>query len=294
VCHERNRDRADRSFGLHVVRQQRSQLRRSIKGLKREGFRHVFVVNSVEDVEQAIIERVPLWNDKRDDHGPFDFIGDVHGCCDELEELLESLGYVTTISPNVDSVWGGVSYGHPEGRKAVFVGDLVDRGPRVLDTLRLVRNMMTTGSAFCVPGNHDMKLLRKLRGKNVQPTHGLAQTLAEIEAIPEELRLPFCKELADFLDALVSHYVLDRGKIVVAHAGMKESMQGRGSGGVREFALYGETTARPTSSACRCAILGRATIAVARWSSTATHRCLKPSGLIRRSTSTPAVCLAAR
>jgi protein phosphatase len=242
VCHERNRERTDRTFGLHVVRQQRSQLRRSIKGLKREGFRHVFVLNSVEDVEQAVIKRVPLWNDKRDDHGPFDFIGDVHGCCDELEELLEALGYEPTTGPADDSVWGGVSYAHPEGRKAVFVGDLVDRGPRVLDTLRVVRNMMATGSALCVPGNHDMKLLRKLRGKNVQPTHGLAHTLAEIEAVPEETRQPFCKELADFLDGLVSHYVLDHGKIVVAHAGMKESMQGRGSGGVREFALYGETT----------------------------------------------------
>ena len=45
-----------------------------------------------------------------------------------------------------------------------------------------------------------------------------------------------------FLDDLVSHYVFDDGKLVVAHAGMKESMQGRGSGAVREFALYGETT----------------------------------------------------
>ena len=80
------------------------------------------------------------------------------------------------------------SYRHPEGRKAVFLGDLVDRGPRILDTLRLVRNMVAAGSALCVPGNHDMKLLRKLRGKDVQITHGLAESLAEIEALPEEIR----------------------------------------------------------------------------------------------------------
>ncbi|HEX2473121.1 MAG TPA: polynucleotide kinase-phosphatase, partial [Lacipirellulaceae bacterium] len=130
----------------------------------------------------------------------------------------------------------------PAGRKAVFVGDLVDRGPRIVDSLSLVRNMVAAGSALCVPGNHDMKLLKKLRGKDVKVTHGLANTLAEIEAITEEVRGQFCKELAEFLDDLVSHYVLDNGKVVVAHAGMKESMQGRGSGKVREFALYGETT----------------------------------------------------
>src|SRR5262249_11236199 len=123
-----------------------------------------------------------------------------------------------------------------------FVGDLVDRGPRILDSVRLVRNMTAAGSALCVPGNHDMKLLRKLRGKDVQITHGLANSVAEIDALPEGGRTAFCKELADFLDGLVSHYVLDDGKLVVAHAGMKAEMQGRGSGKVREFALYGETT----------------------------------------------------
>jgi protein phosphatase len=124
----------------------------------------------------------------------------------------------------------------------VFVGDLVDRGPRILDSLSLVRNMVTEGAAFCVPGNHDMKLHRKLRGKDVRITHGLANSLAEIDAIPEHERGEFCRELSTFVDGQVSHYVLDRGKIVVAHAGMKESMQGRGSAMVREFALYGETS----------------------------------------------------
>ena len=241
VCHERNRDRANRSFGPHVIRQQRSQLRRSLKGLKREGFRHVFVLESPEEVDTVTIERTPLWNDKRTEQGPFDFIGDVHGCCDELEELLTVLGYVR--SP-VDSKsgWSNLNYAHPDGRKVVFVGDLVDRGPRIVDSLSLVRNMIVAGSALCVPGNHDMKLLRKLRGKDVQITHGLANSLAEIDILPDDERATFIDQLAIFLDGLVSHYVLDRGEIVVAHAGMKESMQGRGSGAVRDFALYGETT----------------------------------------------------
>ena len=242
LCQDRNRLRDDRDFGPHVIRQQQSQLRRSLRGLGREGFRHVFVLETPEDVEAAAVERVPLWNDRTGERGPFDVIGDVHGCCDELEELLRLLGYAEVTPEGADPVWGGRSFAHPQGRKAVFVGDLVDRGPRVLDALRLVRNMAHAGAALCVPGNHDMKLLRKLRGKDVQLTHGLADTLAEIDALPAETREPFCKALAEFLDGLVSHYVLDGGRLVVAHAGMKQEMQGRGSGKVRDFALYGETT----------------------------------------------------
>lgn len=242
LCHERNRDRQDRAFGPHVIRQQKSQMRRALKGLKREGFRHVFVFNNSDEVESAVIERVPLWNDRSQEHGPFDIIGDVHGCATELEELLDQLGYVKAVIGDSEPGWSNFSYQHPTGRKAIFVGDLVDRGPRVLDTLSIVRNMVESGSAFCVPGNHDMKLLKKLRGRDVQITHGLAETLAEIDALPDDARGPFCKSLADFLDGLVSHFVLDDGKLVVAHAGMKEEMQGRGSGKVRDFALYGETT----------------------------------------------------
>ena len=242
LCAGRNKDRLDRTFGPHVIRQQRSQLRQSLKNLKREGFRHIFVLESPEDVEAVTIERVPLWNDKRAEHGPFDIIGDVHGCADELEELLANLGYVRSETVSDDPGWNKLCYTHPEGRKVVFVGDLVDRGPRTLDTLSIARNMLEAGSAFCVPGNHDVKLLRKLLGKDVRITHGLAESLADIESIPEDQQAPFRKQLIDFIDSLVSHYVLDDGKLVVAHAGMKAEMQGRGSGKVREFALYGETT----------------------------------------------------
>jgi protein phosphatase len=242
VCQERNRLRSDRNFGPHVIRNQKSQLRRSLAGLKREGFAHVSVLDTVEEIEQATIERVSLRPDKRAEHGPFDVIGDVHGCRDELEALLGRLGYGEIQLEQADAMWGSRTFTHPDGRKAIFVGDLVDRGPRILDTVRLVRNMEREGSALCLPGNHDAKLVRKLRGRNVQITHGLAQTLAEIDAVPEEIRRPLVPALADFLDGLVSHYVFDDGRLVVAHAGMKEAMQGRGSARVREFALYGETT----------------------------------------------------
>ena len=241
VCAARNADRPDRNFGNHVIRQQRSQMRRSIKRMRREGFRHVFVMESEEEIEAAKIQRVPLWNDKRDERGPFDIIGDIHGCGDELEALLQSLGY-ERMDVQAAPGWLPVGYRHPQGRRVVFLGDLVDRGPRAVDVLSIAKHMVESGDAFCVPGNHDAKLLRKLRGKNVRIAYGLAETLADIEAIDETVRPIFCKQLADFLDSLVSHYVFDHGQLVVAHAGLKEEFHGRGSGRVREFALYGETT----------------------------------------------------
>jgi protein phosphatase len=232
VCQNRNLLRPDRQFGPHVIRNQSQQLRRSLRGLEREGIRHVFKLSSPEEVDTVTIERHPLWNNKKTEHGPFDIIGDVHGCFDELVELMGQLGY--TLSQR-DGTYSVSSDG---GRKLVFVGDLVDRGPGTVQVLRLVSDMVQGGQAFCVPGNHDMKLVRALRGRDVKRTHGLAETIEQLGEESNEFRL----EIAKFLDGLVSHYVFDDGKLVVAHAGLKESMHGRGSGAVREFALFGETT----------------------------------------------------
>jgi protein phosphatase len=228
ICQVRNRERSDRAFGPHVVRQQRNQLQRSLRNFGREGFRHVHVLRSVEETDAVTIERQPLWNNRKWDHGPFDIIGDVHGCADELEELLGTIGYAAEAD----------AWQHPGGRKAIFVGDLVDRGPRIPDVLRIVMRMVAAGTALVLPGNHDIKLMRKLQGRDVQITHGLQDSLAQLEAETPEFRA----QVAEFIDSLVSHYVLDDAKLVVAHAGMKEEMQGRGSGKVRDFALYGETT----------------------------------------------------
>jgi polynucleotide kinase-phosphatase len=229
ILAERNRTRTDRNLGLHTLRNQRSELRRSLPGLSKEGFRHVWVLRTPEEAEAVEIERRPLWPDRRSDRGPFDLVGDVHGCGDELEELLGRLGY----APDAAG-----AFHHPEGRKAVFLGDLVDRGPRVTDVLRIVMGMTEAGSALCVPGNHDAKLLRWLQGKNVRIAHGLERSIEQIERETQDFRV----RVAKFLDGLISHYVLAGGRLVAAHAGMKEEMQGRASGRVRDFALYGETT----------------------------------------------------
>jgi len=242
ICYERNQQRPNRQFGIHVIRRHTQNLRRSLPSLEKEGFRYIHILSSIETINAVQIERFPLWNNLKQEHGPFDIIGDVHGCCGELEELLQQMGYQSTWIDQASPFWNFPTYSHPEGRKVIFLGDLVDRGLRILDTLKLAHNMITAGHALCVAGNHDNKLLRKLRGKNVRVSHGLEQSLAEIEAIPEEQREKASEEISKFLDTLISHYVLDSGQLVVAHAGMKEELQGRGSATVRDFGLYGETT----------------------------------------------------
>ncbi|GAA0474110.1 polynucleotide kinase-phosphatase [Paractinoplanes deccanensis] len=231
---ERTQARPDRTFDRRVLTRMHRDLRRTLGSLTREGFRKVHVLRGPEEIAAAEIRYEKLFNDKREVTGPFDIIGDVHGCRAELETLLERLGYAIERDP----LRRPVNAVHPEGRTAVFVGDLVDRGPDSPGVLRLVMGMVAAGTALCVPGNHEQKLARKLNGRKVQLTHGLPETLAQLEAEPAE----FVAEAKAFIEGLVSHYVLDGGKLVVAHAGLKEAYQGRASGRVRSFALYGETT----------------------------------------------------
>jgi protein phosphatase len=226
ICHARNELRSDRQFGPHVIRNQRNELRRSLGLLRREKWHKVYVLKP-EDVENAEIVRSRIWSRKPEEHGPFDIVGDLHGCREELEELLTSLGWQS-----------GPDWVHPEGRKLVFLGDFVDRGPDPVGVLRIVMSAVKREVALCVPGNHDIKLLRALHGKDVSRNHGLAETMAALEQESEEFRA----QVREFLDSLVSHAVLDDGKLCVAHAGLREEMQGRGSAAIREFALYGETT----------------------------------------------------
>jgi protein phosphatase len=233
-CLGRNAGRGDRALPERVVRRQHDQVRRAVGGLQREGFRQVHVLRTVEEVESATITRTRLHNDLRDEHGPFDVVGDVHGCRSELETLLERLGYVLVR----DSDGRPVDAVHAEGRKVVFLGDLVDRGPDTPGVLRLAMGMTAAGHALAVPGNHEHKLVRALDGRNVQVSHGLETSLAQLAAEGGE----FSAQVRAWADGLVSHLVLDDGRLVVAHAGLKEAYHGRASGRVRSFALYGDTT----------------------------------------------------
>ena len=230
LCVERDRLRCDRTIDPKVVKRHVRELKQSIRQLQKEGFRYVYILRSPEEVDSVEIVRTRLWNDKRDEAGPFDIIGDIHGCYDELCGLLEELGY------SVDRA--ACTARLPCARKAIFLGDLCDRGPANVQVLRLVMNMVESGAALCIPGNHDIKLLRKLRGADVKLTHGLDITVKELEREQPE----FINRTIQFIDGLVSHYVLDNGKLVAAHAGLSEKLQGRSSGNVRNFCLYGETT----------------------------------------------------
>jgi hypothetical protein len=78
----------------------------------------------------------------------YDIIGDIHGYADHLEKLLQTLGYSKT----------GGSYRHPE-RKVLFVGDYIDRGPKIRETLHLVRNMAEAGHAIALMGNHEFNAI---------------------------------------------------------------------------------------------------------------------------------------
>ena len=225
VCAERNATRDDRAdMPRRVVQRHTRELRRSLRHLEREGFRKVHVLRGVEDVETATVVTEKRFNDLTHLTGPFDIVGDIHGCATELESLLGTLGYVDGV--------------HPQGRTAVFVGDLVDRGPDSPGVLRRVMSMVGSGNALCVPGNHENKYGRHLKGRKVQHTHGLAETIEQMDGESEEFR----KQVREFIDGLVSHYVLDGGRLVVCHAGLPEKYHGRTSGRVRSHALYGDTT----------------------------------------------------
>ncbi|MFF4133321.1 polynucleotide kinase-phosphatase [Streptomyces mirabilis] len=225
VCAERNASRTDRAeMPRRVIQRHIRELRRSLRHLEREGFRKVHVLRGVAEIESAEVRTEKRFNDLTHLTGPFDIIGDIHGCASELETLLGKLGYVDGT--------------HPEGRTAVFVGDLVDRGPDTPGVLRRVMSMVAAGDALCVPGNHENKLGRHLKGRKVQHSHGLAETIEQLDGESEE----FHARVREFVDGLVSHYVLDGGRLVVCHAGLPEKYHGRTSGRVRSHALYGDTT----------------------------------------------------
>lgn len=208
---------------------------RDVAALTAEGFRSVTILRTPAQAQALSIRRRPTATDRRADTGPFDIIGDVHGCAEELIELLRRLGYGVRLEGAGEARQATVTA--PAGRHAFFVGDLVDRGPNAPDVLRIVMDMAAAGQASCVPGNHDAKFLRWLDGKHVTFTHGLDRTVAQMTAEPASLHV----RTREFLRSLTSHAWLDGGRLAIAHAGLREDMLGRVSGGVREFCLYGDT-----------------------------------------------------
>ena len=227
TCLAHSEQRRDRRTPAHAIKRQHDTLRRGVKRLRKERFTRVYTLGSIDELDSVEVVRTRIWSDRRDDAGPFDIIGDVHGCHAELLSLLDRLGYDTAAEP----------IAHPEGRRAVFLGDLVDRGPGVAEVLDIAMSMVAAGSALCVAGNHEVKLGRAIAGRNVRVSHGLAESLEQMQRRAPE----FSERVAEFIGGLISHYVLDGGRLVVAHAGLPERYHGRSSGRVRDLALYGDT-----------------------------------------------------
>jgi protein phosphatase len=167
-----------------------------------------------------------------EDHGPFDIVGDVHGCLEELLELLAALGYAVNRQRKEFVVKP------PRGRKLAFLGDFVDRGPAAPAVLRLVMNMTRAGTAISVAGNRDLELVRLLRGRRAKITRGMTRTLNQLA----KESAGFCEDAVGFLRTLPTHLLLDNGRLALAHAGLKEAMQGHDSAAARAFALHGELT----------------------------------------------------
>jgi diadenosine tetraphosphatase ApaH/serine/threonine PP2A family protein phosphatase len=172
--------------------------------------------------------------DWRRELAPFDIIGDVHGCADELCALLKRLGYGARLEGKGEARRAVTTA--PKGRRAVFVGDLVDRGPNSPDVVRIVMAMVARGEALAVIGNHDDRFLRWLKGNDVKLTHGLERTVQQFAGESDT----FKEETRAFLADLPSYLWLDDGRLVVAHAGLKEEMLGRNTLPVRRFCLYGD------------------------------------------------------
>jgi len=227
---ERHDKRTDRHFSKNVIERQYDDFKRTCKTIEREGFSYVYFTNPEEEVN---IVRQKLWNNRKEESGGFDIIGDIHGCFDELRELLQQLGYEINYQND-----GNIDIKTPNNRRAIFLGDLTDRGHKSPAVLQLVMKMVENKQAFCICGNHDEKLSKYLGGTNVNRNHGLDATIEQLESCSKEFRA----EVKKFLSGLVAHYVLDGGNLVVAHGGLPEEMHGRASAAVRAFCLFGETT----------------------------------------------------
>lgn len=234
VCVQRNRDRGDRGFPRSVVRHHVRQLANALRRMKRERIREVHVLRGVQEIADAELVRVRPRGWRHDLSGPFDIVGDLHGCAVELTALLRQLGWQVEVAPDGTPV----DASHPDGRTLVFVGDLVDRGPEVAQTLRFAQALCEAGRALCVQGNHEKKLVRKLRKPDSNAGPGVRSSITQLEAADPT----WVAAATDWMEALPGHLLLDGGALVIAHAGLAERYHGRTGGRARSFALYGDTT----------------------------------------------------
>ncbi|MDQ3328793.1 MAG: AAA family ATPase, partial [Chloroflexota bacterium] len=233
VRRKRNAGRA-RQVPDDVLVTQQAAFERAIVEIGREGWDATHVLGTEEAAGSAVVR---LSADVRSTVAPpYDIVGDVHGCSDELSELLARLGWLRD----------GQSWSHPEGRTLISLGDLADRGPDVPACFKLWIRLHTEGKALFVPGNHDNRLMRYLQGRQVKTTHGLAASIEQIDALPQPERSALQAAILHLVADAPPYLMLDAGKLVVAHAGIKEEMIGKFSKNIQSFTLYGDVTGEKT------------------------------------------------
>jgi hypothetical protein len=149
----------------------------------------------------------------------YDIIGDIHGQYDKLVSLLKTLGYHETMR----------AWRHPD-RTAIFIGDLIDRGPRQVETLKLVRGMVDTGAAMAIMGNHEFNAIAwatedpEHPGEHLRP-HGRPGNRNQHKAFLEEVAgRPLHDEIIRWFKTLPLW--LDLGAIRVVHACWNDEYMG--------------------------------------------------------------------
>ena len=163
----------------------------------------------------------------------FDIVGDIHGCFNEFIQLFTILGY---------TMENGIPI-HPDNRSLAFVGDAMDRGPNSLETMNLLFRLQDANKLIYSPGNHCNKFYRYAKGNNVQLQHGIETTVAELNALSHDKRQRFIKRYIAFYEALSLYVSLDDGKLIIAHAGIRENLIGTSNlKKLRSFVLYGDVT----------------------------------------------------
>jgi protein phosphatase len=162
-----------------------------------------------------------------------DIIGDIHGCFAEFQQLTIQLGYD----------WESGIPIHPEGRMLAFVGDLTDRGPQSLRVAEIVWELVIKNkTGYYVPGNHCNKLYRYLLGNKVKTTHGLETTVAEYLSLDSKQKNAFRQSFLELYDSSPLYQVLDHGRLIIAHAGIRKDYIGKNNSKVKTFVLYGDIT----------------------------------------------------
>lgn len=228
-------EKRDNPRGKRRIKQQYQVFTREKRFMKKEGIRSLYFLKEIDDIELTRRSH-PL---ELDADAGIDIIGDIHGCYDEMIELLVKLGY----EKDEDDF-----YRHPEGRKFLSIGDVMSRGPESLKSMMFFYRHVQKGLAYMIDSNHGWKIARWLDGKNVTLNHGDEKVEQEFLQFEQEHGAEQAAEwknkMKDFLLEAPSHYILKKNgipRVVCAHAGIRDEYIGKQSRDVSDFCRYGDT-----------------------------------------------------